>query len=55
MPTYEYKCEKCGHRFDVFQRMTDEALKTCPAGMCLEKEWGQGDVRRLLSGGAGLI
>lgn len=55
MPTYEYKCEKCGHHFDVFQRMTDEALKTCPAGLCTEDEWGQGRVRRLLSGGAGLI
>ena len=55
MPTYEYACQKCGRHFDVFQRMTDDALKTCPATICDEKEWGQGEVKRLLSGGAGLI
>ena len=29
MPTYEYKCQKCG-LFEVSQRITEDALKTCP-------------------------
>jgi len=47
MPTYEYVCEECGHRFEKFQSMTEEPVKTCP-------ECG-GRVRRLLSGGGGII
>lgn len=30
MPTYEYACETCGIRFERWQRITDDALKTCP-------------------------
>lgn len=30
MPTYEYQCKSCEHRFEVWQKMTDEALTTCP-------------------------
>ncbi len=30
MPTYEYLCQTCSHRFDVWQKMTDEPLQTCP-------------------------
>jgi putative FmdB family regulatory protein len=30
MPTYEYRCKKCGHQFETFQKMTDEPVKTCP-------------------------
>jgi len=30
MPTYEYKCKDCGHRFDIVQSFTDDALTTCP-------------------------
>ncbi|MFN2191769.1 MAG: FmdB family zinc ribbon protein, partial [Candidatus Promineifilaceae bacterium] len=26
MPTYSYKCTKCGHQFDAKQRMTDDPL-----------------------------
>ncbi|MCF7800413.1 MAG: zinc ribbon domain-containing protein [Candidatus Marinimicrobia bacterium] len=55
MPTYDYECKKCGRRFEVFQRMTDNPLTICPTGICEEKEWGRGEVRRLLSGGTGLI
>jgi len=29
MPTYEYRCPK-GHRFDVFQKMSDPPVATCP-------------------------
>ena len=29
MPTYGYQCRECGHRFEVFQKMTDAALTAC--------------------------
>ena len=29
MPTYEYLCEKCGN-FDFVQKITEDAMKTCP-------------------------
>ena len=47
MPTYEYECEKCQHRFEVFQSMKEPPRKRCPK--C------RGKVRRLMSGGAGMI
>lgn len=31
VPTYGYRCEKCGHEFDVWQRMSDEPRAGCPA------------------------
>lgn len=31
MPVYEYRCEKCGHVFDVFQRVGEGNEKlNCP-------------------------
>ncbi|HPD25380.1 MAG TPA: zinc ribbon domain-containing protein [Candidatus Marinimicrobia bacterium] len=48
MPTYEYKCEKCGYEFEQFQKMSAEPLKVCP-------KCGQKSVTRKISGGAGLI
>jgi len=47
MPTYDYQCDDCGHRFERFQRMSDAPLKTCP-------ECG-GKVRRLIGTGAAVI
>jgi putative FmdB family regulatory protein len=29
VPTYGYRCES-GHEFDVFQRMSDEPVASCP-------------------------
>lgn len=55
MPTYEYVCAKCGHQFEKFQSMKDDALKTCPADLCGRKKWGKGKVERQMGGGAGLI
>ncbi|MFO7675308.1 MAG: zinc ribbon domain-containing protein [bacterium] len=49
MPTYEYRCRKCGHRFDVFQRIVDPPVKNCPK--CHRKD----SVEQLISGGSGLI
>lgn len=30
MPTYEYLCRQCGHRFETWQKMTDNPLTVCP-------------------------
>ncbi len=30
MPVYEYRCESCGHQFDILQKITAEPLKECP-------------------------
>lgn len=49
MPNYDYLCETCGHRFEVFQSMNDPKLETCPGDDC------DGRVKRLLGTGAGLI
>jgi putative FmdB family regulatory protein len=29
MPIYEYKCEKCGKKFEVFQDIKDGEIKNC--------------------------
>lgn len=55
MPTYEYHCEKCGHRFEKFQSMSAQPLNVCPQDSCGLKRWGKGPVKRAISGGAGLI
>jgi putative FmdB family regulatory protein len=48
MPTYEYKCEACGHAFEKFQSIKAPAVRKCP--VC-----GKPKVRRLVSVGAGMI
>ncbi len=30
MPTYGYRCDKCGFIFEKVQRFSDEPIKTCP-------------------------
>lgn len=30
MPTYQYKCDACGVRFERFQHFSEEPLKLCP-------------------------
>jgi putative FmdB family regulatory protein len=30
MPTYEYLCKTCSHRFETWQKMSDEPLTVCP-------------------------
>src|ERR1043166_3821856 len=49
MPTYEYECQKCGHRFEQFQLISAKPLTRCPKSGC------KGKVKRLLSTGGGLI
>lgn len=48
MPTYDYKCDKCGYEFEIFQSMKDEKLTECPS--C-----GKNTLKRLIGGGGGLI
>ncbi|MEZ4410188.1 MAG: zinc ribbon domain-containing protein [Polyangiales bacterium] len=31
MPTYSYRCAACGHEFERVQRITEDAIKTCPS------------------------
>ena len=47
MPTYEYVCLNCSHKFEKFQSMKDERLKECPN--C------KGKIKRLIGAGAGTI
>lgn len=30
MPTYVYRCDSCEHQFEIFQKMSDDPLDTCP-------------------------
>lgn len=41
MPTYQYACTTCDHRFEAVQKFTDNSLTTCPecSGM-LRKVYG---------------
>jgi putative FmdB family regulatory protein len=47
MPTYEYECRKCGHRFELFHSIKDETPKRCPR--C------KGRAVRVPSAGAGIL
>ena len=47
MPTYEYKCKKCEHDFEIFQNMSDDKLDKCPK--C------GGKISRVIFGGTGII
>jgi putative FmdB family regulatory protein len=48
MPTYEYECEACGHRFDELQSFSDAPLKKCP-------ECGKNKLHRLFGTGAAIL
>ena len=48
MPTYEYECEKCGHRLEAFQSIKARRLRKCP-------ECKQSALKRLISAGAAVI
>lgn len=48
MPTYDYECRVCGHSFEAFQSISEDALTDCPE--CQESQ-----LRRIISGGTGII
>jgi len=48
MPTYEYICEGCGHKFETFQTIRAKSLRTCP-------KCGKKKLKRLIGTGAGII
>ena len=47
MPTYDYRCTKCGRTFELFHSIKDETPKRCPR--C------RGRAKRVPSGGVGLL
>jgi putative FmdB family regulatory protein len=47
MPTYDYQCRKCGHRFELFHSIKDETPKRCPR--C------RGRATRVPTAGAGIL
>jgi putative FmdB family regulatory protein len=47
MPTYEYECTVCGHRFEALQAMSEAPRRACP------KCGGKG--RRRISAGTAVI
>ena len=48
MPTYEYVCSLCGHKFERFQSIQAEPVHECP--VCSSDK-----VERIMTGGVGLI
>jgi putative FmdB family regulatory protein len=48
MPTYDYECGSCDHRFELFQGINDPKKKKCPS--C-----GRLSLRRLFGSGAALL
>lgn len=48
MPTYEYQCDACDHKFEEFQSISADPLTKCPE--CKKKK-----LRRLFSTGGGLL
>lgn len=48
MPTYDYECDACQHRWEEFQSIKAEPTKKCPS--CGKKK-----AKRLIGAGAGLI
>ena len=48
MPTYDYRCNNCGHEFELFQSMKDSPKRKCT-------ECGKNTLERLIGTGAGIL
>lgn len=48
MPTYDYVCDACDHKFELMQSFKDEPKKKCP-------ECGKNKLRRLFGTGAAIL
>lgn len=48
MPTYDYECDACGHKFELFQSISAPVEKKCPKCKKLK-------LRRLFGTGAAVV
>ncbi len=48
MPTYDYECDACSHKFEHFQGINDPLLKKCPE--CKKQK-----LRRLIGAGGAVM
>lgn len=48
MPTYDYECKACGHKFEKFQSITAQPIRKCP-------DCKTNQAKRLIGMGAGII
>ena len=48
MPTYDYRCKACSHKWEEWQSITAPATKKCP-------ECGKAKAERVIGPGAGLL
>ncbi|MCD0458565.1 FmdB family zinc ribbon protein [Roseiconus lacunae] len=48
MPTYDYECDACGYKMELFQGINDPVKKKCP-------ECGKQKLRRLFGSGAAIV
>jgi len=48
MPTYDYKCNNCDHKLEIFQKISENPKRKCP-------ECGRMKLVRLIGSGAGVI
>ena len=48
MPTYDYECDACGHKFELFQKISEDPIKKCP-------DCKKSKLRRLFGTGAAIM
>jgi putative FmdB family regulatory protein len=48
MPTYEYRCSACEHKWEEFESITSKPMEKCPS--CRKKK-----AERMISAGGGII
>ena len=48
MPTYDYVCKGCGHKWELFQSIKADPVRACP-------DCGKKKAERVIGPGAGLI
>jgi putative FmdB family regulatory protein len=48
MPTYDYRCDACGHEMELFQSISDSVKRKCP-------ECGRLKLKRLIGAGAAVV
>lgn len=48
MPTYDYECDACKHKFELYQGINDDVQKKCP-------ECKKNKLRRLIGTGSAIV